>query len=303
VEVNLQAADGATLAQTLGNALGGTVQVEGAAPAPITLDLQGVSGRDALDAVARAMHGSWRPVYAVTPGAAPAGSRRPLPLGRVVTANLENASARAAFALVSRAGGGTVQLAGELPKNVTLVAKEMPVEQALDDLAQQAGANWSVTYVIRPGVAPPPPRPVEAQNNSGRPAARPTPRNQFSPNAAAPGPQPGAPRAFPMPFAGQPQPGAPGPGMGANASKMLSEGLNRVMQMAPAQRRLAVKDFAAQLDQQFRQMQTLPVPRRSEQMAAMRPVYEGAMRTYNGLTPDQRGEFKPIVEVFNRWMR
>src|SRR3954447_24053702 len=87
VEVNLQAADGATLAQTLGNALGGTVQVEGAAPAPITLDLQGVSGRDALDAVARAMQGSWRPVYAVPPGAAPAGSRRPLPLGRVVTAN------------------------------------------------------------------------------------------------------------------------------------------------------------------------------------------------------------------------
>jgi hypothetical protein len=91
--------------------------------------------------------------------------------------------------------------------------------------------------------------------------------------------------------------------MGADAGKMLSEGLTRVMQMPPAQRRMAVKDFATQIDQQFRQMQGLPGPRRAEQMTAMRPVYEGAMRTYKGLTPDQRREFKPIVDVFTRWMR
>src|SRR5262245_11403825 len=73
VEVTLQAADAATLAQALGNALGGTVQVEGNAPAPVTLDLQGVPGRAALDAVATALHGSWRPVYGVTAGAMAAG--------------------------------------------------------------------------------------------------------------------------------------------------------------------------------------------------------------------------------------
>src|SRR5438128_2657196 len=100
VEVTLHAADGATLSQTLGNALGGTVQVEGAAPAPITLDLQGVSGRAALDAVAAAVHGTWRPVYLVTAGAAPASGRRPLPLGRQVTSSLENVSARAAVAVI-----------------------------------------------------------------------------------------------------------------------------------------------------------------------------------------------------------
>src|SRR5438093_7346915 len=97
VEVSLHAADGATLSQTLGNALGGTVQIEGAAPAPVTLDLQGVAGRAALDAVAGAMHGSWRPVYVVTAGAPTAGGRPPLPLGRKATANLENVSARAAL--------------------------------------------------------------------------------------------------------------------------------------------------------------------------------------------------------------
>ena len=70
--MTLQAADGPTLSQMLGNALGGTVQVEGAPPAPVTLDLQGVSGRTALDAVAGALHGSWRPVYAVTASALPA---------------------------------------------------------------------------------------------------------------------------------------------------------------------------------------------------------------------------------------
>ena len=38
-------------------------------------------------------------------------------------------------------------------------------------------------------------------------------------------------------------------------------------------------------------------------MNGMRPVYQGAMRTYGGLTPDQRREFQPIVDVFKRWMR
>jgi hypothetical protein len=86
-------------------------------------------------------------------------------------------------------------------------------------------------------------------------------------------------------------------------AKLLSEGLLRVMQMPPAQRRNAVKDLAAQLDLQFRQMQTLPGPQRAEQMAAMRPLFQAATRTYSGLTPDQRGEFQPVMDVFKRWMR
>ena len=303
VEVTLQAADGATLSQMLGNALGGTVQVEGIVPAPVTLDLQGVSGRAALDAVASALHGSWRPVYGVTPGSATAGGQRPMALGRTVNANLENVSARAALALVARAGGGTLALSGELPKSVTLVAKELPVEQALDELAQQADASWSVTYVIKPGVAPPSPRPVEAQNNSSRPRSRLTPQGQLAPGDSRLGTPPNAPRAFPIPFAGQAQKPSAAPGMGGNAAKLLAEGLTRVMQMAPPQRQLAVKDFATQLEQQFRQIQNLTGSRRSEQMAAMRPVYEGALRTDKGLTPDQRREFKPIMDVFTRWMR
>jgi hypothetical protein len=179
----------------------------------------------------------------------------------------------------------------------------MPVEQALDDLAQQAAASWSVTYIIKPGVAPPSARPAEAPSSNSRPRSRLTPAGQFSPGGLQPGAPPSAPRAFPKPFAGQPPKPAPAPGMGNDAEKMLSEGLTRVMQMAPPQRQMAVKDFALQLDQQFRQIQNLPGPRRSEQMAAMRPVYEGALRTDKGLTPDQRREFKPIIDVFTRWMR
>jgi hypothetical protein len=303
VEVTLQAADGPMLSQMLGNALGGTVQVEGVMPAPVTLDLQGVSGRAALDAVAAAMHGSWRPVYVVSAGAGTAGDRRPMALGRVVTANLENVSARAALALVARAGGGTLALSGDLPKTVTLVAKEMPVEAALDNLAQQAEASWSVTYVIKPGIAPPSPQPAAAPNNNSGFRPRLTPAGQFSPGISRPGAPPNAARAFPMPFAGQPPKPAAAPGIGTDAAKMLSEGLTRVMQMAPPQRQMAVKDFATQLEQQFRQIQNLPGPRRSEQMAAMRPVYEGALRTDKGLTPDQRREFKPIIDVITRWMR
>jgi hypothetical protein len=123
------------------------------------------------------------------------------------------------------------------------------------------------------------------------------------PGAGRTGNLPNGSRAFPVPFAGQPKTATPAPGTGNDAAKMLSQGLTQVMKMPPAQRKMAVKDFATQLDQQFRQIQGMTAARRSEQMAAMRPVYEGAMRTYVGLTPDQRREFEPIVEVFNRWMR
>src|SRR5689334_2987067 len=66
--VRLQAADAAALSQALGTALGGTVRVEGTLPAPVTLDLQGMPALRALDAVAGALHGTWRPIYTVTPG-------------------------------------------------------------------------------------------------------------------------------------------------------------------------------------------------------------------------------------------
>ena len=84
---------------------------------------------------------------------------------------------------------------------------------------------------------------------------------------------------------------------------MLALGLTQVMKMPPAQRQGAVKDFALQLDQQFRQMQLLPEQSRLAQMSAMRPVYQAALRTYNGLVPAQRHEFQPIIDVFKRWIR
>ena len=303
VEVSLHAADAATLAHTLGNALGGTVRIDGTVPAPVTLDLEGSTPHAALDAVAGALYGTWRPVYSVTAGAAPGGAPRPIPLGRKVTANLAGVSAHAAFSLVARAGGGTLELPADLDKNVTLVATDMPVEQALDELAKQAGAAWSVTYVIQPGIAPPKPtQPAPAETSH-------TPRSRTPlPGLLPPGGElPGAPfndrRAFPLPFGGQTQSATPAPGTGVDAGKMLAVGLAQVMKMPPAQRQGAVKDFALQLEQQFRQMQLLPPPRRLEQMTAMRPVYQAALRTYNGLVPAQRREFQPIIDVFNRWMR
>jgi hypothetical protein len=203
----------------------------------------------------------------------------------------------------------------ELPQKVTLKAHEMPVEQALDEIARQVGGSWTVTYVIRPGVtpaaAPTPPR----TSPRATPNAPRQPRLDASPGAGRSTPQgfgaQGLPpelskdrRFFPMPFEPQAQATRPqAPPLDPNAAKMLGEGLARVMQMPPAQRRAAVKDFASQIDQQFRQMQSLPAARRTEQMAAMRPLHQAAVRTFGGLTPDQQREFRPIVEVFNRWMR
>ena len=104
MEVSLHAADAATLAHTLGNALGGTVRIDGTVPAPVTLDLEGSTPHAALDAVAGALYGTWRPVYSVTAGAAPAGAPRPIPLGRKVTANLADVSAQRISRVYAEAG-------------------------------------------------------------------------------------------------------------------------------------------------------------------------------------------------------
>ncbi len=64
-----------------------------------------------------------------------------------------------------------------------------------------------------------------------------------------------------------------------------------------------MKDLATQMEQQFRQMQSLPVARRNEQMAAMRPLYKAATQTFAGLPADARRDFEPLVNVFSRWIR
>ena len=173
VEANLQSADATTLAQTLGSALGGTVRIDGTVPGPVTLDLTGAPPRAALDAVARALYGTWRPIYSVTAGAAPTGGPHPAALGRTVTANLTDVSARAAFALVARAGGGSLELPSSIDKNVTLVVNDAPVEAALDDLAKQTGATWAITYVLMPGVGPPTAAHPQTQARPTAPPARP----------------------------------------------------------------------------------------------------------------------------------
>ena len=102
VSTELRAADATAAAQVLGNALGATVRIDGAVTAPITLELQGVTGRAALDALATAVRGTWRPVYSLVVGAAPGSTPRPVPVGRTVTVNLSDVSARTALSLVAR---------------------------------------------------------------------------------------------------------------------------------------------------------------------------------------------------------
>jgi len=264
-----------------------------------------------LDALAAALYGSWHCIYTMSAGATPVNSRRPVSLGRTVTASLDGVSARTALALIARGGGATVELVGELPQRVKLELKEMPVEQALDEIARQAGANWSVIYVLKVGSAPLTPSSQTTQTAPTVPDGnrfQGSIANSTHDRSASRGlglrgaPQDGLKeqRSFPMPFA---DPSQASPRPDPNAAKMLGEGMTRVMQMPPAQRRAAVKDFASQIEQQFKQMQSLPGARRTEQMASMRPLYQAATRVYGGLTPDQRREFQPIVEVFNRWMR
>jgi hypothetical protein len=149
--------DAELVAQRLGAALGAEVRVQGPVGRRVTVKLAGLTPNEALDRVVAAFGGSWKRAYQFTQGVS-VKYPTSLPTGLKVSLNLNDTSCRAAAIIAAKAAGGQLEVIGELSGRVTLVGKEIPVEQAMAQIAEAAGAVWRPVYTVKveAAVAEPP---------------------------------------------------------------------------------------------------------------------------------------------------
>jgi hypothetical protein len=145
--------------------------VEGERKAPVTVDLNDVSGREALDTLAAAVDGEWQRLFVLS-GQGKGGGAGRFPSGRLVTLSLEDVSVATAAGTVAKAAGARLELEGVPDKSLSITAESEAVELVLDRLAKAAGLQWREEYVLtiaepaaaavavpkagKPGVAPGP---------------------------------------------------------------------------------------------------------------------------------------------------
>jgi hypothetical protein len=163
--------DAEQAAKRLGAALGAEVRLEGPTGRRVTLKLAGLTVNEALDRVATAFGGNWKRIYQFTQGVT-IPYPPSVPTGLKVSLNLNDTSCRAAAIVAAKAAGGQLEVIGELSGRVSLVGKEIPVEQAMAQIAAAAGAAWRPVYTFK----------VEAAvAQPARTDVKPTPDNSNTP--------------------------------------------------------------------------------------------------------------------------
>jgi hypothetical protein len=81
------------------------------------------------------------------------------PTGLTVNVNLTDASCQTAAIIAAKAAGGRLEVPGELTGRVTLVGKEIPVEEAMDKIAKAADVTWRTIYEFKADAAVVPDKP------------------------------------------------------------------------------------------------------------------------------------------------
>jgi hypothetical protein len=294
VTLALKDATAAEAAAALSKALGAEVSVApvaGTVPR-ITLQLTDAAPVEALDRVAAAVRGRWQPVYSVRP-AEPGQERVPpaFATGRRVTLSLENAGPRAALATVALADGGILAQPPDEGPRITVKLEDVPVEEGMDRVTTALGLTWTRSFRIVPGVvSAPSSSPTATGGTQSSASSLPAPRPEVLYPLAEPG------------RAGAPDSTSPPPARRPDLARALSDGLTRVMQTEPRLRRDAVRQFAEQVERGFRELDALPPAEQSYHRAQLTRVYRSGRRLYQGLTPDQQEEFRPLFDVLRRWL-
>jgi hypothetical protein len=291
----LQGVPAEELSAVLQSALGAPVRIEGVGGRRVSLTLERASARAALDQVAAALNGMWAPVFMVE--RLPAGTTAPPgtpvrreSLGRSVSLRVAGVSAKTALNMVARAAAARLAAPEDLTEPVTLQAIDLPVEEVMDQLADQIGATWRTGYVVTAGPADPTPRHGEGEGGATPPA--PSLRIEEGPGAVVP--------LVPLPGeAGEAVPATPRaePALEVAALRWaLTRDLARLLQTDPAARRPAARAYAARLEQMLQEVAS------SRRLAPLRPFFRSGLRAFGGLTPDQKAEFRPVIDCLRRWM-
>jgi len=283
------------VAAALSEALGVQVSAppDTGAPPRATLQLVEVTPLEALNRAAAAFHGRWFSVFAVLP-AVPGAPSPPPPFrtGRRVSLDLGDTEPRTALSTVARAAGGELATSQVSGARITIQLDEAPVEEAMDRIAAKIGHTWSRTFRLVPGRpladGTPAVNPPDAANGTAVRASHPRTQALFSltdptePNGQAAGRGPAVRRL--------------------DLARALSDGLTRLMQVDPAHRRGAVRQFAQQVERGLKEVSGLTPEEQVSQRTRVATVYRSGMRVFRGLTPDQQAEFRPLFDVLRRWL-
>lgn len=283
-EVRLHQAAPAEVARDLERAFGIPVEVRGGAGRQVTLTFQGLSPARVLDRVAPALGGSWRlklRVRAGRPDSAPASPA----VRHTMSMGLQDIPAARAFALVAKELGADLEAEGDLQARVAVLAAGVSADTLLDRIAQQAGATWSLAYVIQATDAPPiVPAPVAPPV-----AIRVEPSEPPRPASEIPGPSVRTPPA-PIPSSAQ-------------LRTAVRAGLDQVLRASPDRRPEALRAFLQESERLFLGLARLAPAERQERLRQAQPLLTLWSQLYEGLAPPVQQQLAPISALLERHLR
>lgn len=288
--LRLEDAGSEEIVRQLEAAVGAPVQVRGGGHQRLTLSVPPVSPAATLDRVAAALGGKWRLQIHVRAGRPAQPGSSPAP-DAAVAIGLRDVPAARAFALIARHLKAELVIQGDLRQRVSLAPAEQPAAAALDRVAEQAGASWSLSYLIQL----PDPTPEVRETPAPRPAPAPPP------------PLPGGGLDVYVPVvpskpAVRPQP-APRIPTAAALRTGLWDALNYVIRIGPDQRAAAVGDFIEYGEETFALLSRLPPAEREQRVKEALPVLDQWRRLYRGLAPNVARELAPVTRFLEQHLR
>jgi hypothetical protein len=283
--ISLPNASPAEVSEELEKVLGIPVEVRGGARRQVSLDFAAVSPSRMLDRAAAALQGSWRMKLRVKAGRAEQAAPSP-ELEQMLALGLQDVTGARAFTVIARELKADLEMQGTLDRRVAIVAINVPANVVLDRVAEQAGANWSFSYIIQAPDAPEIVAPV-------------VPVTPTSPVAPDPSRRPATgPRVTPAPA---PRP-APAPPVlsGLELRATLREGLDHILRVQPSKRTQAIRDFVADGERLFGLVAGLPPAERKARLQAAQPILSLWRRLYRGLAPEVAKEYAPVTQLLER---
>jgi hypothetical protein len=284
VRVMLKDAPPAEIQKELSRALAAPVEVRGGAGRTVSVTLSTASPSLTLDRVAALLGGgTWRMKLRVRPapaGTDPSPSPRPI-LERNLLIGLQDVPGDRAFANVARELRADLEEEGELQGRVTLPPVNLPVNTLLDRIGEQAGATWSIRYVIDAVDVPPVVIRIPGENEI--PAPKPMP---VLPDPVVPisPPPPRAPTATQLRAA-------------------LWADIHFLVRVDPSAREVAVIDFIEKADRRIAALSHLPPLIRAERIRHAATILKQWRRLYVGLAPNVKKELAPVSQWLERNLR
>jgi hypothetical protein len=292
------------LAKQMTAAIGCEVRIEGNAPGTVTLNLKEVPAAALMSQAETILGGRWQVLFRLSthgPAAAPAP-----PSGVVLNLKIPDVSCQAAAAVVARMAGGRVEHDGNLTGQVSLVGTAMPVEEAMDTIAQAAHATWQRIYVMKVNALP---QTLTARTPDADPS-----KSDDTQHSTKPKPGPKAWSNHPS-LSGKPaklgkrdwrHPKNASYGAGVQPVEATLEAIQKqqmlgmygpiFLQDSESGRGAAMKRFQSGLDTQLKRLEALPANQRFITTMVTRNHFQQLIDDFSNLDKDQQKEAQALYD-------